>query len=68
MCEALFQLDAWPVCVVLDSNSTNNIASYSPGTLIDQLDWAVDLREFQKQEKLKHRDSNFVVVGISLMI
>lgn len=64
VCEALLELDAWPLCVTLDSAASNHLASFSHGTLIDRIDWMVDLLEFQRRERPKQRDNSFVVVGL----
>ena len=64
VCEALLELDAWPLCVTIDSSASNHLASFSHGTLIDQMDWMVDLLEFQRRERPKQRDNSFVVVGL----
>ena len=65
VCEALLELDAWPLCVTIDSAASNHLASFSHGTLIDQMDWMVDLLEFQRRERPKQRDNSFVVVGLA---
>lgn len=67
VCEALLELDAWPLCVTIDSSASNHLASFSHGTLIDQMDWMVDLLEFQRRERPKQRDNSFVVTPKSVL-
>lgn len=67
VCDALFQLQQWPVTIVLESGLTNSIDRYSHGKVIDEIDWVTDLIEFQKQEKMGGRDTSMILVGIDLI-
>ena len=46
--------------IILDSLSSNKIASYSHGAFIDQLDWERTLARFEKKEKFRAGASHLV--------
>ena len=54
-------MKTWSVTIILDSLSTNKIASYSHGAFVDQLDWERDLARFEKKEKFRAGPTHLVV-------
>ena len=45
----------------------SQIPTYSPGSIIKEIDWVEKLAEFEKKEKIKTRDTHHVVVSKHLL-